>query len=44
LSKISETIGVKKERAILVGAPLPGQRDNDDLKELDGAGGNGKAR
>jgi GTP-binding protein HflX len=31
---MDETIGVKKERAILVGAPLPGQRDNDDLKEL----------
>jgi len=34
LSRMDETIGVKKERAILVGAPLPGQRDTDDLKEL----------
>jgi len=31
---MNETLGVRKERAILVGAPLPGQRDNDDLKEL----------
>ena len=34
MSKMSETLGVRKERAILVGAPLPGQRDYDDLKEL----------
>jgi GTP-binding protein HflX len=29
-----ETLSVRKERAILVGAVLPSQRDNDDLKEL----------
>lgn len=29
-----ETLGVRKERAILVGATLPGQRDYDGLKEL----------
>lgn len=31
---MNETLGVKKERAILVGAYLQSQRDNDDLKEL----------
>jgi GTP-binding protein HflX len=29
-----ETLRVRKEQAILVGAILPGQRDHDDLKEL----------
>ena len=34
MSKLSATSQVKKERAILVGALLPGQRYDDDLKEL----------
>jgi GTP-binding protein HflX len=34
MDKMRETIGVRKERAILVAAILRGQRDNDDLKEL----------
>ena len=32
--KMNETLGVRKERAILVGAALPAQKDYDDLKEL----------
>jgi GTP-binding protein HflX len=31
---MNETLGVRKERAILVGAVMPAQRDYDDLKEL----------
>jgi GTP-binding protein HflX len=34
LGKMNETLGVRKERAILVGAVMPAQRDYDDLKEL----------
>ena len=34
MDKMRETIGVRKERAILVGAILPHSKDNDDLKEL----------
>ncbi len=34
MDKMRETIGVRKERAILVGAILQRQNDNDDLKEL----------
>jgi len=34
LDKMRETLRVKKERAILVGAILPSQRGHDDLKEL----------
>jgi GTP-binding protein HflX len=34
MDKMRETIGVRKERAILVGAILPRSKDNDDLKEL----------
>ncbi|MGA2070006.1 MAG: GTPase HflX [Sedimentisphaerales bacterium] len=34
MDKMRETIGVRKERAILVGAILQRQKDNDDLKEL----------
>lgn len=34
MANMNETLGVRKERAILVGAVLPGQRDYDDLKEL----------
>jgi GTP-binding protein HflX len=31
---MNETLGVRKERAILVGAVMPAQKDYDDLKEL----------
>jgi GTP-binding protein HflX len=34
MDKMRETVGVRKERAILVGAILQRQKDNDDLKEL----------
>jgi GTP-binding protein HflX len=34
MDKMRETIGVRKERAILVAAILQHPRDNDDLKEL----------
>jgi len=34
LEKMRQTLRVKKERAILVAAILPGQREHDDLKEL----------
>lgn len=34
MEKMRQTLRVKKERAILVAAILPGQREHDDLKEL----------